>query len=238
MTTAGEGTIPMLLPNERPLLMIMDGHAMVHRSWHAIKVRQHLSSSKTGEETTAVYGFTNTFLKAIQEWAPTHCAIAFDLPAPTFRHLQYKDYKAQRPDAPPELRPQIERVKQLMEAFKVPIYEMERYEADDLIGTLCRQAEEQQIETIILTGDTDTFQLVSPWVRVDLFYSIQDRKVYDEKGNSGPLQRAVSRAPARPQGPQGRPIGQHTGCSRSGGQDGRQAVGEVRQLGENIRAHR
>ena len=181
MTTAGEGTIPMLLPNERPLLMIMDGHAMVHRSWHAIKVRQHLSSSKTGEETTAVYGFTNTFLKAIQEWAPTHCAIAFDLPAPTFRHLQYKDYKAQRPGAPPELRPQIERVKQLMEAFKVPIYEMEGYEADDLIGTLCRQAEEQQIETIILTGDTDTFQLVSPWVRVDLFYSIQDRKVYDEK---------------------------------------------------------
>ena len=181
MTAAREETIPMLLPQDRPLLMIIDGHALAHRSWHAIRVTQHLSSSKTGEETTAVYGFTNTFLKAIQEWTPTHCAITFDLPAPTFRHLRYEDYKAQRPDAPPELRHQIERVKQLMKAFRVPIYEMEGYEADDLIGTLCRQAEEQQIETIILTGDTDTFQLVSPWVRVDLYHSIQDRKVYDEK---------------------------------------------------------
>ena len=179
MTSSGQGTIPMLLPREQPLLMVMDGHAMVHRSWHAISVRQHLSVSKTGEDITAVFGFVNTFLKALEEWTPTHCAIAFDLPGPTFRHLRYEDYKAQRPDAPPELYPQLDRVRQLMRAFGVPIFEVEGYEADDVIGTICRQAEEHRLETIILTGDTDTFQLVSPWVRVALQYSIQDRKIYD-----------------------------------------------------------
>ena len=178
--TAKEGTLPMLLPRERPLLMIIDGHALVHRSWHAISVRQQLTVSKTGEDITAVFGFTNTFLKAIQEWTPSHCAITFDLPAPTFRHLQYEQYKAQRPETPRELRHQFDRVRQLMRAFGVPIFEVEGYEADDVIGTLCRKAEEHRLETIILTGDTDTFQLVSPWVRVALHHNIQDRKVYDE----------------------------------------------------------
>ena len=180
MTTGGEGTMPMLLPRERPLLMLIDGHAQVHRAWHAISVQQRLSVSKTGEDVTAVFGFTNSFLKAIQEWGPTHCAIAFDLPTPTFRHLLYEDYKAQRPETPPELVAQFHRIKQLMEAFNVPIFEADGYEADDVLGTICRKAEEQGIETVILTGDTDTFQLVSPWVRVDLHYSIQKRKVYDE----------------------------------------------------------
>ena len=179
MTSGRQGTIPMLLPREKPLLMVIDGHALVHRSWHAISVRQHLSVSKTGENITAVFGFVNTFLKALEEWTPTHCAIAFDLPGPTFRHLLYKDYKAQRPEAPPELHPQFDRVRQLMRAFGVPVFEMDGYEADDVIGTICRQAEEHRLETIILTGDTDTFQLVSPWVRVALHYSIQDRKIYD-----------------------------------------------------------
>ena len=180
MAIGKEGTMPMLLPREKPLLMLIDGHALVHRSWHAISVRQNLTVSKTGEDITAVFGFANTFLKALQEWTPTHCAITFDLPTPTFRHLLYEEYKAQRPETPPELRAQFHRIKQLMQAFNVPIFEMEGYEADDLIGTLCRKAEEQKIETVILTGDTDTFQLVSPWVRVALHYSIQDRKVYDE----------------------------------------------------------
>ena len=194
MTSGKDGTIPMLSPGEKPLLMVIDGHALVHRSWHAISVQQHLSTSKTGEDTTAVYGFSNTFLKAIQEWNPTHCAIAFDLPTPTFRHEQYKEYKAQRPPTPPELSHQFGRIKQLMEAFKVVIFEYEGYEADDVIGTLCRNAEDQEIGAVILTGDTDTFQLVSPLVRVALHYSIQARKVYDEVeiraryGGLGPAQ--------------------------------------------------
>ena len=182
MTTGKDGTIPLLLPRDKPLLMLIDGHAQIYRAWHAISPRQHLSVSKTGEDITAVFGFTNAFLKSIEEWAPTHCAIAFDLPTPTFRHLKYEEYKAQRPETPPELEAQFDRVRQLMRAFNVPIFEMEGYEADDVIGTLCRKSEEQGLETVILTGDTDTFQLVSPWVRVALHYSIQKREVYDENG--------------------------------------------------------
>ncbi|MFQ5860955.1 MAG: DNA polymerase I, partial [Dehalococcoidia bacterium] len=180
MPPGGAKTLPML--RERPLLVLMDGHAMVHRAWHAIGARQHLSVSHTGEVTTAVFGFASTFLKAISEWKPTHCGIAFDLPTPTFRHKVFEEYKAQRPEAPPELRHQFERVRQLMELFHIPIFELEGYEADDVLGALCQQAEAQGIEAIILTGDTDTLQLVSPLVRVLLYYRIQERKVYDEAG--------------------------------------------------------
>ena len=112
--------MPMLSPRERPLLMIIDGHALVHRSWRAISVRQHLSVGKTGEDITAVFGFANTFLKALQEWTPTHCAVAFDVAAPTFRHKQYADYKAQRPPTPPELKGQFGRIKQMVEASASP----------------------------------------------------------------------------------------------------------------------
>jgi DNA polymerase-1 len=165
---------------DKPLLMLMDGHAMVHRSYHAISVQRQLSVSATGEDVTGVYGFTNVFLRALQDWKPTHCAIAFDTSTPTFRHQQFREYKAQRESAPPELRHQFQRVKQLMTAFAVPIFECDGYEADDIIGTLCRQAEERDLNVVILTGDRDTFQLVSPRVRVDLSYSIQERRVYDE----------------------------------------------------------
>ena len=160
--------------------MLLDGHALVHRAWHAISVNQHFSVSRTGEDVTAVYGFINTFLKAIQDWQPTHCAITFDLPEPTFRHKLFEEYKAQRPPSPPELVPQFDRVRQLMEAFRVPIYEMEGYEADDLLGTLARLAELEGIETVILTGDTDTFQLVSPLVRVVLQSRRQEQRVFGE----------------------------------------------------------
>ena len=168
-------------PSTQPLLMIMDGHAMVHRSFRAIATQRHLTVSTSGEDVTGVYGFTNVFLRALQDWKPTHYAIAFDTSAPTFRHERFEAYKAQREPTPPELRPQFQRVKELMEAFGVPIFEVAGFEADDVIGTLCKQAEEQGLDTVILTGDRDTFQLISPHVRVDLSYSIQDRKVYDEK---------------------------------------------------------
>jgi DNA polymerase-1 len=162
---------------ERPLLMLMDGHALVHRAWHAIPTS--LTVRLTGEEVRGVFGFANSFLKALTEWKPTHCAIAFDLPVPTFRHEQYKEYKAQRPATPPELKTQFNRVRQLMEAFRIPVFAVERFEADDVLGTLCRQAEEAGLDTIILTGDTDTLQLVTPKVRVALQYRIQERIVYD-----------------------------------------------------------
>ncbi|MBI2855324.1 MAG: DNA polymerase I, partial [Chloroflexi bacterium] len=172
------GESPPLI-TERPLLMLMDGHALVHRAWHAIQ--SPLTVRETGEDVRGVYGFTNAFIKAITEWNPSHCAIAFDLPTPTFRHAQYAEYKAQRPEAPQDLRAQFPWIRRLMEAFQIPIFEAEGYEADDVLGTLCRQATEQGIEAIILTGDTDTLQLVSPYIRVVLSRGIQDRMIYDEQ---------------------------------------------------------
>ena len=160
-----------------PLLMLMDGHAMVHRAWHGIQ--SPLTLSKTNEDVRGVYAFANTFIKAVQEWEPTHCAIAFDMSAPTFRHVQYPEYKAHRPETPDGLRAQFPWVRRLMEAFNVPIFETEEYEADDILGTLSRQATEQGMETIILTGDTDTLQLVSPSVRVVLSRGVQDRAIFD-----------------------------------------------------------
>ena len=121
-------------PKERePLLMIMYGHAMVHRSFRAISTQRHLTVNATGEEVTGVYGFANVFLRALNEWNPTYCAIAFDVSAPTFRHKQFPEYKAQRESTPEELRPQFGRVKQLMEAFGVAVFEWEGGEADDVI---------------------------------------------------------------------------------------------------------
>ena len=180
MQTHQQETLPLFNQEQKPLLMLMDGHAMVHRSFRAISVQRHLTVSGTGEDVTGVYGFVNVFLRSLREWNPTHCAIAFDTRAPTFRHLRFEDYKAQREPSPPELRHQFQRVKQLMEAFGVQVFEVDGFEADDVIGTICRQAEEQDLDSVILTGDRDTFQLISPRVRVDLSYSIQDRKVYDE----------------------------------------------------------
>ena len=181
MASPQQETLPLFDDQpQQPLLMLMDGHAMVHRSFRAISAQRHLTVSATGEDVTGVYGFVNVFLRSLREWSPTHCAIAFDTRAPTFRHLRFEAYKAQRPPSPPELRHQFQRVKELMEAFGVPVFEVDGFEADDVIGTICRQAEERGIDTVILTGDRDTFQLITPRVRVDLSYSIQDRKIYDE----------------------------------------------------------
>ncbi|MDP7578298.1 MAG: 5'-3' exonuclease H3TH domain-containing protein, partial [SAR202 cluster bacterium] len=160
-----------------PLLMLMDGHAMVHRAWHAIQ--QPLTVRRTGEQVQGVLGFLNTFLWALGDLEPTHCAITFDLPKPTFRHKEYDEYKAHRPSSPPELRAQFPHVRKIMQAFGVPILEHEGYEADDVLGTLGRQAEEKHLDTVILTGDTDELQLVSSRVKVLMSFSRQGRTMYD-----------------------------------------------------------
>ncbi len=170
------------MPKER--LILIDGHALVHRAYHALPP---LTVRKTGEMVNAVYGFASMLLKAISELKPTHFAIAFDRPAPTFRHELFSEYKAQRPETPEDLQSQMGRVKELVQAFRIPVYELDGYEADDVLGTLSRQAQEKGIETIIVTGDADTMQLVSPKVKV--LYpkprgSFSDTMLYDEKAVS------------------------------------------------------
>ncbi len=148
---------------DKPLLILFDGHALIHRAFHALPP---LSVSKTGEPTGAVYGFVLMLLKVLQDYRPTHLAMAFDRPTPTFRHLEFEEYKAQRPKAPDELVRQIGRVRDVVKVFNIPIFELDGYEADDVLGTISRQATAEGIDTIIVTGDNDELQLVSERAKV------------------------------------------------------------------------
>jgi DNA polymerase-1 len=149
---------------DRPgLFLLFDGHALVHRAYHAMPP---LSVQRTGEPSGAVFGVAQMLLRILHDYRPSHLAFAFDLPAPTFRHAEYADYKANRPVGDPDLRAQIPRVRELVTAFGIPYYEVEGYEADDIIGTLSRQIEERGLDTIIVTGDQDTFQLIDDHISV------------------------------------------------------------------------
>ena len=169
---------------KEPRLVLFDGNALVHRAFHALPP---LTVSKTGEMVGAVYGFALMLLKVINELKPTHCAIAFDMKAPTFRHQLFDQYKAHRPPTPDELVRQLGRVRELVAAFRIPIFELEGFEADDVLGTLSQQASQQGIDAVIVTGDADTMQLVSPKVKV--LYpkprgSFSDTTLYDESAVS------------------------------------------------------
>jgi DNA polymerase-1 len=148
---------------KKPLLVLFDGNALIHRAFHALPP---LSLRKTGELVGAVFGFAQILLKVLNELQPTHYAIAFDKAALTFRHVMYEQYKATRKETPSELVGQFSRVRELVKAFKIPIYELEGYEADDVLGTLGKQASEQGMDTVIVTGDADTMQLVTDQVKV------------------------------------------------------------------------
>jgi len=168
---------------QKPLLVLFDGNAIAHRAYHAFEKTTTLTVSKTGETVSAVYGFALMLLKTINELKPTHYAIAFDMKGPTFRHELFDQYKAQRPPTPDELVNQMGRVRELVQAFNIPIFELEGYEADDVLGTLSSQADKQNIDTIIVTGDADAMQLVSP--RTKVLYprprsSFSDTMLYDE----------------------------------------------------------
>src|SRR5579859_2732259 len=148
---------------QRQKLMIVDGHAMIHRAFHAVP--EDLTTSK-GEVVNATFGFTSILIKELGDIRPDYIAVAFDRPSPTFRHVEYAAYKAHRPTLPDIMRPQFARIREVVEAFGIPIYEKDGFEADDVLGTLSVQATQQGVDTIILTGDMDTLQLVNEHVRV------------------------------------------------------------------------
>ncbi|NTV64245.1 MAG: DNA polymerase I, partial [Oscillochloris sp.] len=151
--------------SHRKRLALIDGHALAFRAFHALK-DSGLRSSR-GEPTYAVYGFAQILLSTIQEQRPDYVAISFDV-GRTFRDDMYAEYKAGRAETPEEFHPQLARIQELCRALNMPIYTAEGFEADDVIGTLARQASEKDVETLILTGDTDTLQLVDDHVRVIL----------------------------------------------------------------------
>ncbi len=144
-------------------LILIDGNALIHRAFHSTPP---FKTSK-GEIVNAIYGFTSMLLTVIQKQKPEYLALTFDLRGKTLRHDDYAEYKATRTKAPDELYAQIPRIKDLVRAFSIPIYEVQGYEADDLLGTLSVQVFEQtEHETFIVTGDKDTLQLINERVKV------------------------------------------------------------------------
>ena len=150
------------MTKKRPLLVLIDGHSLAFRAFHALP--PDLRTAK-GELTNATYGFTSMLLNVLRDYKPDYIAVAFDV-GRTFRHDMYEAYKAGRPETPETLHHQVERIKEIVRAFNIPIFTLEGYEADDVLGTLARQAEEQGADVLIVTGDTDAFQLITPHVRV------------------------------------------------------------------------
>ena len=151
-------------PPKKPRLLLIDGHAIIHRSFYGMR-DVPLTIRSTGETVSAVYGLANTFLNVMQELQPTHVIVALDKGEETFRHKISKEYKATRAAMPDDLRSQLGRCRQMIETFGFPIYEDEEFEADDLLGTLSAQASEQGVETYLVSLDSDIAQLVGPSVR-------------------------------------------------------------------------
>ncbi len=164
--------------NKHKTLVLIDGHAIIHRAFHAIP--EDLATSK-GEVVNATFGFTSILIKALTDIKPDYIAVTFDRPTPTFRHQQYVQYKAHRPTLPEIMRPQFGRVREVVEAFSIPIYEKDGFEADDVLGTLSVQATQQGVDTIIFTGDMDTLQLVNEHVHALVAKrGISEATEYDE----------------------------------------------------------
>lgn len=162
----------------KPKLIIIDGNALIHRSFHALPPTL---KTKSGLLVNAVYGFTSFLLKALNEFHPEYVVLTLDKKGPTFRHEEYAAYKATRVKAPDELYEQIPLVKKVAEAFNIPIFELSGFEADDLIGTICEQTiKEKGLERIIITGDMDTLQLVNDKTRVyTMSRGLSDSVLYD-----------------------------------------------------------
>jgi DNA polymerase-1 len=161
-----------------PKLVLIDGHALVYRAYFALP--SGMATSR-GELTNAVFGFASMLLNVLRDEQPDYLAVTFDL-GRTFRHEDYAEYKANRAEMPDDLRIQFQRIDQLLEAFDIPAYSAEGFEADDVLAALAQQATEQGVETLIVTGDTDTFQLIDPKVRVMApRRSFGDTLVYDEE---------------------------------------------------------
>jgi DNA polymerase-1 len=148
--------------DKRPTLYLIDGSAYIYRAFFALPP---LNNSK-GLQTNAVYGFTTMLLKILRERQPDDVAVAFDEKGPTLRHEEFKEYKAQRPPMPDAMQAQIPYIHRVVEALAIPVLRQPGYEADDLIGTLARKAEQAGYDVVIVTGDKDMFQLLSPHVRI------------------------------------------------------------------------
>ncbi len=145
-------------------LMVIDGNSILNRAFYGVRPL----STRDGTPTNAVFGFLNILLKLVDEEKPEGLCVTFDVKAPTFRHLAYEGYKAQRKPMPEDLAAQLPIIREVLDAMNIPRYELSGWEADDLIGTISRLDEEAGWETVVVTGDKDSLQLVDDHVTVKL----------------------------------------------------------------------
>ena len=194
-------------------LFLIDGNSFCYRAFYAIRP---LSNSK-GQPTNAVYGFVTMLNKLIKDNGPDMLAVAFDLKGPTFRHKKYEEYKIHRKPMPDELVGQMPIIKKVVAGYNIPIYEMEGYEADDVLATLAKKAEAHGMETYIVTGDKDALQLVSDHIKI--CNPQKDNQIIDR----GQGQRGIRRRPrqdTRYHGAHGGRDRQYTGRARDRREDG------------------
>jgi DNA polymerase-1 len=152
------------MPDREHTLFLLDGMALVYRAHFAFATNPIRTAA--GRNTSAIYGFANTLLELLAKQTPTHLAVVFDTAAPTARHREFPAYKAQRQEMPEELSSAIPDVKRLIRAFNLPVLELDGYEADDIIGTLAREAAEKDFTTYMVTPDKDFGQLVNEHVLI------------------------------------------------------------------------
>ncbi|MCY0923142.1 MULTISPECIES: DNA polymerase I [unclassified Streptomyces] len=144
---------------DRPRLMLMDGHSLAYRAFFALPAENFTTA--TGQPTNAIYGFASMLANTLRDEAPTHFAVAFDVSRKTWRSTEFPEYKANRSKTPDEFKGQVELIGELLDAMKVPRFAVDGFEADDVIATLATQAEALGFDVLIVTGDRDSFQLVS-----------------------------------------------------------------------------
>jgi len=144
-------------------IIIIDGNSLINRAYYAL---QRPMITKTGLYTHGVYGFLNMLNKINSDYQPDYMAVAFDRKAPTFRHLEFQDYKAGRKKMPPELAMQLPLLKEVLDAMRVKMLEIDGFEADDIIGTVARKAEAEGMESLIISGDKDELQLATNVTKV------------------------------------------------------------------------
>ncbi len=164
---------------QKQKIVLLDAHAIIHRAYHALP---DFSSSK-GEPTGALFGLSTMLIKIIQDLKPDYVVACYDLPEPTFRHEVFKEYKDGRKETEPELKTQLQKSREVFEAFSIPIYEASGFEADDILGTIVEQVDTKKYEVVIASGDMDTMQLVKgeDVYVYTLKKGIQDTILYDEK---------------------------------------------------------
>jgi len=158
-------------------LMLLDGYGLVYRGYYALPP---LTTSR-GELVNGVFGFASIVLRGLADLQPDYLAVSFDLPGPTFRHEQYAEYKATRQRMPDDLRDQFPKVREVVKALRIPVYEMPGFEADDVIGTITQKLDaNEDLETTIVTVDLDMLQLVTPRVRLMTTRSgVENTVMYD-----------------------------------------------------------